>query len=214
VVALVAVLGTAIVVAYATGRHSIPLAAPIRSASAGDDCPRCTQLSAEFAQLQQQLAAIQSQLASGIRQPPAVEHAAAGAKPDAVGPEELQEARAAEAERRREYMTGVEQSFRSEAVDTSWAGYAASKVNATLANDEALRNLPHELECRRETCRLQIEDDGSGKLSGRMPFLAMGVGQILPTISAERIDRGDGRMATVLYLSSRPHASGSAPVAK
>jgi hypothetical protein len=53
-----------------------------------------------------------------------------------------------------------------------------------------------------------MEDDGSGKLNQSLPAIAMGRADVLPEVSAERVDAGNGRSTMILYLSSqRPQQS-------
>jgi hypothetical protein len=54
---------------------------------------------------------------------------------------------------------------------------------------------------------VQIDDDASGRLSGRMPFLALGLADVLPQVSAEHIEQANGHGAMVLYMSSQREAS-------
>jgi hypothetical protein len=100
-------------------------------------------------------------------------------------------------------MAGVAQAFASEKLDPKWANQATSRVSATFEGDEVLRSIEHTVECRHQTCRLQIDDDGSGKLSQRIPFITLGLADTLPSVSAEHIEQSNGRGAMVLYMSSQ-----------
>jgi hypothetical protein len=96
-------------------------------------------------------------------------------------------------------MSGVAEAFGTERPGGAWASYASSRIRATLENDEVLQHMAHNVECRQQTCRLEISDDGS--VSARMPMIARGLGEDFPTASAERVDRGNGH-AMIIYLSS------------
>ena len=100
-------------------------------------------------------------------------------------------------------MASIEQAFGNEKVDPAWASRASARVGSTFEGDEMLRNVTHTVECRQTTCRVQLDDDGSGRLSGRMPFLTLGLADVLPQVSAEHLDQPNGRGAMVLYMSSQ-----------
>ncbi len=68
--------------------------------------------------------------------------------------------RAADAQRRHEYMASIEQAFANEKVEPMWASRASARVGSTFEGDEMLRNIAHTVECRQKTCRVQLDDDG------------------------------------------------------
>lgn len=200
-----AAAGTAIVY-FASGRSltstrsSVALAAvPIRT----DDNSR---LSMQVEALRQELAALKSQAASPSESgPPSAAQPPTELTTDAE--------RAVEAERHRVYMVGVAEAFAAEQVDLKWAGFASSRLAATLQEDDVLRTAAHDFECRQQTCRLRIEDDGSGKLSQRLTMMSLRLMDVFPAATAELVDQGNGRNALVLYMSSQPTAP-SASLAK
>jgi len=162
----------------------------------------------EVAQLVQQVQELQGRLNSLKSQMTQLDAGAAHAVPTRdVKPAEplsVEEQRAQDRERLKTYMAVVEQSFANEKVDAAWATRTASKVATTFDGDDVLKGVAHTVECRSQTCRVQIEDDGSNQLARRMPFIAIGLADVLPTISAQHIDTATGRGATVLYMSSQP----------
>lgn len=166
-------------------------------------------LSAQVEELQRTVGALKAHLATqqGVHAPP--QRAATSGDAKAPEIESVEAQRAADAERLHQYMQGVEQAFANEKLDPAWASRAASRVGNTFEGDETLRNIPHTVECRKQTCRLQIEDNDSGRLSARMPFLTLGLADVLPQVSAEHIDQANGRGAMVLYMSSQRMASAS-----
>jgi hypothetical protein len=182
-----------------TAAHSpvAPAAVPIRA----DDNSR---LSKQVEALQREVVALKSQVAR-----PSDSGASSSAQP----PTELttEAERAVEAERHRVYMVGVAQAFAAEQVDLKWAGYASSRLVTTLQEDDVLRTAAHDFECRQQTCRLQIEDDGSGKLSQRLTMMSLRLMDVFPSATAELVDQGNGRNALVLYMSSQPTASPAGP---
>jgi hypothetical protein len=157
------------------------------------------QLSKQVAALQREVAALKSQAARQQTEP-----SAQPAESDASTATEAE--RTAEAEQHRVYMAEVAQAFAAEKVDFKWAGYASSRLAATLQDDAVLGAAAHEFECRQQTCRLQIDDDGSGKVSQRLTMMSLHLMDIFPTAAAELVDQGNGRNALVLYMSSQPGA--------
>jgi hypothetical protein len=162
---------------------------------------RVEQLSGRLDAAQRQLTAVESRLAVQPAQAPAVAATDPGA---AEQVRDIDRERAEEAERHRDFMLTVQQRFAAERVDINWANRASDRVGSAFSGDDTLRNLSRKVECREQMCRVEIEDDGTGQLSTRMPVIAMGVADVLPNISAEHVDRGDGRGALVLYMSSQP----------
>jgi len=128
---------------------------------------------------------------------------ATSAPAEPANPEEMQEQRAADLESHRVYMSEVAQRFAAETIDQRWAAQASQRVNTALYDHEALRTAARDIECRTQTCRVTIDDDGSGMLSRRLPSLALSLVDVLPTISAERVDQGNGRSAMFLYMSAQ-----------
>ena len=161
----------------------------------------------EVAQLLQQVKELQGRLSSVRSQMAELSAGAAHAVPTRdekpAEPLTVEEQRAQDRERLKTYMAGVEQSFSNEKVDAAWAAGTSSRVATTFDGDEVLKGVARTVECRSQTCRVQIEDDGSNRLARRMPFVAIGLADVLPTISAQHIEQGNGRSAMVLYLSSQ-----------
>jgi hypothetical protein len=180
----------------ATGA-SRPLAAQVSGAG---DCPQCARLAEQIDNLQRSLADIQSKLASQQVPQFARRGTEAGAPKSSQTDSDLNEIeaiRAADAEK------GVAQSFNMEKTDSAWANNVSARVNAALSSDEALRDIAHKVECRQETCRLEIDDDGSTNLSGRLPIIALGLADVLPNVSVEPVNQDGGRGTLVLYMTSR-----------
>jgi len=194
---------------YLKPGHSIATVAsrplPAQASGAGD-CPQCARLAEQIDNLQRSLAAIQSQLAS--QQVPQVarrgsEAGAANSSETYSELNEIEAIRAADAERNRVYMGGVAQSFNKEKTDSAWADNVSARVNAALSSDEALRDIGHKVDCRQETCRIEIDDDGSSNLSGRLPIIALGLADVLPNVSVEPVNQDGGRGTMVIYMTSR-----------
>jgi len=168
-----------------------------------------TSHAADDSRLAMQVAALQKEVAALKSRSPQV-----GAPSSAQAPKQIESVEAQrelEAERHHAYMEGVAQSFAGERIDFGWAGNTSSRVAAAIDEDTVLRSAAHEIECRERTCRLQIEDDGSGRLSQRLTVMSLRLMDVLPTAAAELVDQGNGRNALVLYMSSQPSAAPPGP---
>jgi hypothetical protein len=206
--AIVLAVFAAVALVYFNVRYAAAVSAAPPMAVHGPadgNCPQCARLSEQIDDLQRALVAIKSQLTSQQSQSGARQ----GVPGDTSKPPEshsvlkdVQAERAAEAEQHHVYMAGIAQAFGSEKVDSVWAGNASSRVNATFEADEALRSVTHNVACRQQTCRVEIDDDGSGKLNHTLPLIALGLADVLPSIAAERVDQGNGHSTMVLYMSS------------
>jgi hypothetical protein len=98
-------------------------------------------------------------------------------------------------------VASSESAFRSEHEDARWNQGAVAAIRAALAeSDETIRNQVRSIECRSQSCRVEINSDASGTLARDLPILLGRLGQSLPNVTAGQIDQGDGRQAMVLYL--------------
>jgi hypothetical protein len=121
--------------------------------------------------------------------------------------DDMRAVRAADVERHREHMSDIAQAFAGERIDNVWALRTTSRINAAFEERAALRQLDHNVECRAQTCRVSVPDDGSNSVSARLPALALSVVDVLPSISAEHVDQGNGRSTVVLYMSAQDPSS-------
>ena len=161
--------------------------------------------SAELAELRQELTQLKRQMwtqgqgVSATDPAKADAHDPAGAKDPRTDPE----ARAEQERKYREYMASVDAAFRNEATDPRWSSATSSVVQTALTADSDLRPLARGVECRSRTCRVEIADDGSGKLGKLLPMLAQKVGRELPSVTADRVQEAGGAVTMVLYMSRR-----------
>jgi hypothetical protein len=204
-VALGALILAAGVGLYFHASGSTPTAPTImHSASPAGDAP-VAQLATQVEALQRSLSAVQSQLASQ-KQASAPDHAVAAK--DSQPPElDVAAQRDQELERRRVYMAGVAAGFNNEKIDPAWAARVASRVSATFEANEELRKRLRGVECRTQTCRVQMDEDGSVALSRQMPFLSLSLVDVLPSMSVDHIDQGNGHSTMILYMSSEGGAA-------
>jgi hypothetical protein len=154
----------------------------------------------DMVQIKQQIALLRREVAD-IRQQLA--RAPGTARIAEVVPDPRRDPNArAEAERaERLRVASSESAFRSEHEDARWNQGAVAAIRAALAeSDETIRNQVRSIECRSQSCRVEINSDASGTLARDLPILLGRLGQSLPNVTAGQIDQGDGRQAMVLYL--------------
>jgi hypothetical protein len=153
---------------------------------------------AQLAELRRELAALRHELAAQGRR-------TAGASIDMstrTRPSRTDTDVRAEYERaRREAIAGVDAAFRGEARDPRWSATASSAIQTALATDDKLRPLAREIECRSQTCRVEIAEDGAGELDRMLPDIVLRVGRDLPSALYDRAQGADGTTHQIIYLS-------------
>ncbi|MET3135052.1 hypothetical protein AAKU55_005355 [Oxalobacteraceae bacterium GrIS 1.11] len=159
---------------------------------------------ADIAMLREELALLRSDIAAlkrsgGAASAPENTPASLAEKNQHIDPQAREEAEKA----RKKQMVAVENNFRNEPNDPKWSSTESSHIRDVLSSNPNAQSLMRNVECRSNTCRVELADDGTGNLSKFMPMLAVQVAQTLPTISANQVDRGDGTSATVLYMSRK-----------
>ena len=108
----------------------------------------------------------------------------------------------AEAARKREAeMELVDATFRRQAVDPSWAASTASDIREALSGVQGGSIQAQNIDCRSGSCRVELPDDGSGRLSASLPLVALQLAAQTPNIVANTIPHGNGTSTLVLYMS-------------
>jgi hypothetical protein len=173
-----------------SARPTDSIAAAVPAVAESDVSPADIQrLSAQIVELQQAVRSLREQMAA--RRPAAP---VAGASADAAAAQDPASAKEAERAQADEQAAAIEQRFRQETVNPGWSGTATAAVKQALmagAGDEALA--VRALECRGQTCRIDIGSDVSndslqrvlGRIGGTfgslaaMPSLQPGGGTIV-----------------------------------
>jgi hypothetical protein len=157
----------------------------------------------DTARLARELALLRAQVGSLGRQMVAPPRDESGGREAAArkDPRTETQTRAQAEERRREHIAGLEAQFRGEASDPQWAPVATQALAAALGSSE-VGLVARQVECRSQTCRVEIPDDGSEKLNKAMPVLALQVARTLPSVVADRLESANGGATLVLYLRS------------
>jgi hypothetical protein len=178
---------------------SVPRAAtapaPMRvapGAAASDD--ETISLKQQVALLRREVAEIRQHL---VRMPGAALGAEAAPDPR-TDPNARLEAERLEQQR----IAAAEAVFRGEKEDSRWSRGTVASVRAAFGEaDESMRNQVSSVECRSQSCRVVIGGDTSGPAGQDLSSVMMQLAAALPKVTAGQIDQGDGRPATVLYLS-------------
>jgi hypothetical protein len=148
----------------------------------------------QVAQLRRELAELRRIVA---RLPNAAAVAAEG--PD---PRTDPNARAAAERAEQERVASAEAAFRREAYDPRAGQAQADSVRAALREgSEGLGNHLGSVECRGQSCRVELNADPHSRAMQELPITLARLGDSFPNVTAGQVDRGDGRSATVMYLS-------------
>jgi len=153
-----------------------------------------------IAALQADVAALHAEL--NQRKNEAVAAAEPEAPPD--------EATAQENEARwREHMLEVEAKYQREARDPAWVRTATAQIEKGLTENEGLKSLVRRIDCRSETCRLEVLNDGKGVFDKQLQPFLNGVSETLPSMQADPVRNADGTTTMILYLSKNALVPGS-----
>jgi hypothetical protein len=110
-------------------------------------------------------------------------------------------ARAEAARERQNQMEAVDAAFRQQAIDPTWSANSSSSIRNALNSEEVGGIQADNIDCRSESCRVELRDDGSGRLSKSLPMLAQQLSGTMPNITANNISQANGDSTVVLYLS-------------
>jgi hypothetical protein len=98
-------------------------------------------------------------------------------------------------------MADVGAAFQSETRDAKWATFASTRLRDVMTSDPTLRGAVGSIDCRSQSCRVEIGDDSSGALQRALPTFLQQAADILPSMQADRGTDADGRAITILYLT-------------
>jgi len=97
-------------------------------------------------------------------------------------------------------MTKVEDNFNRQPRDAKWASDTTAAIKDTLNAEEDLRSAGAQVDCRSQSCRVELEEASPGKLSKSLRHMMRQLGEPLPKMSVEYTDRGNGRTNIVVYM--------------
>src|SRR4051812_35157598 len=81
------------------------------------------------------------------------------ASPSPSNPADFAAISAADAKRHQDSVAAIAQVFASEKVNSAWAARTSARVNAAIEGNEPLKAVRHTVDCRGQTCQLQIDED-------------------------------------------------------
>ena len=106
-------------------------------------------------------------------------------------------------EQRRGLMEEIETEFSQEPVNRDWSFDTYSGIQEAIDTDETLKSALVGIECRSQTCRVELSSNDSAALNmAVMPLLLNKFASTLPSVKANHIDHGNGDKTMVLYMSS------------
>jgi hypothetical protein len=100
-------------------------------------------------------------------------------------------------------MADVQADFFMEPRDAKWSSNMSTTIRDVAGKSDVMREALHNIECHSQTCRVEVTDDGSGKITQEMPIFVNQLGGNLPSAQADRIDNGNGKSTLVLYLTNK-----------
>jgi len=153
-------------------------------------------LKAEVLALRHQLPAQSSSIASRADRPPAPD-----VRSDQSAREEEAATRQEEAATRQAQMEKIDAAFRRQTIDQSWSANTTSAIHDALNSPEDGALQAENIDCRSSSCRVELHDDGTGRLSKSLPIVALQLAGSMPTVTADTIPQEDGTSNVVLYMS-------------
>jgi hypothetical protein len=100
-----------------------------------------------------------------------------------------------------DHTAQIAATFSNELRDPRFAIVAGEGLRTMLDNQEFASMPVQNIDCRSVTCRVEINDDGSGAVSQALPMLAVRMAETLPNIIAQRLEQPNGRATMVLFMS-------------
>jgi hypothetical protein len=89
--------------------------------------------------------------------------------------------------------------FEREPADPKWAPAMSSALRAAFEADATLKPNLRSVDCRSETCRIEVTEDAAASKS--LPLMIQRFGDSLPTVQADHRDDGHGHLTMVLYFT-------------
>lgn len=98
-------------------------------------------------------------------------------------------------------VASIDAAFRREVIDPAWSTSTSSRIQSVLSSDEVGHIQADSIDCRSESCRVELRDGGSVELKKNIPMLAVQLAGVLQNIVGDSMARPDGGVTMVLYLS-------------
>ncbi|MGC4070406.1 MAG: hypothetical protein QM784_38225 [Polyangiaceae bacterium] len=156
---------------------------------------RSTLVAAQLAELTAEVSNLRGRLAS--------REAREAARDAAPSPEQIEDSEEESRLKWQEHMAQVEEKFKRERVDPSWARDTSQLIERELASEPSLRTSLRSMECRAQSCRLELNEPSAPGADGSehaLPLLIHRLGTALPVSQSALVDAGDGKSVRVVFL--------------
>lgn len=100
------------------------------------------------------------------------------------------------------HMADLEARFNSERIDVVWAAATRAEIERGLDQEPDLRAAAGRLECRAETCRLELRDDRSNAVDEAVPSFFTKLHGRLTSLKTDVVTNEKGESLHVLYMSA------------
>ena len=100
------------------------------------------------------------------------------------------------------HIATVAAAFQAEPRDANWATAKVELLRARSVNDKVIRSALKDIDCRSQTCRVEMVDDQKGEFARRLPEFLQGVSNVFPMGQARTVDNPDGTKTLSVYLST------------
>jgi hypothetical protein len=98
------------------------------------------------------------------------------------------------------HIAHVKDAYEREPADPAWSASTTSRVWETIRQTDFVRDAARSVECRSRSCRVEVDDDGTGILHKHLPVFGQQFADVLPVMVGEPVRDEDGRGRMVLYL--------------
>lgn len=151
-------------------------------------------LEAELAALRGQVEQLENGKGAAAPEKAAPDQAAAEV---VVTPEEL----ARQKQEWHDRMAETALNYEAEVRDPAWARETHAAITQALERLPAVSKGVQSVECRSETCRIEVANDHQPGFDKELPLLPLSVTGRLPTTRYDYVTQPDGSAHTILYLS-------------
>jgi hypothetical protein len=105
------------------------------------------------------------------------------------------------ARERQHQMMVVEANFRQEPADSRWAFEAEAAIQEAIANDNMGQNTLLDLECRAQTCRVELAATDPGEFAKAIPLVLLQLAPTLPHSTMHYSTDNAGGNTIIMYLT-------------
>jgi hypothetical protein len=166
-----------------------------RDRASRDGADSAALVAAQLAELTAEVSSLRGRVAAREAQVEAPERSST--------PEEIEDVEEESRLKWQEHMAEVEAQFKRERVEPSWARETSQLIERELAAEPGLRAAVRSMECRAQSCRLELNEPGAPGAQGSehaLPLLIHRLGTALPVSQSELVDAGNGQSVRVVYL--------------